>query len=349
MKKRFPKARLRASLLVLGGAVIFTAGAVSFHFYSAYETGECFSAHQHINADVVCGEGTKPVITKTGYASLKREIETFIETLKEDGKTSEVGVYFRDLKFGPATGVNERLDFSPASLLKVPLVMLYLREESDAPGFLMNQPGLNYSLPETPRTKEERRRLETSLNFDQVFPPPDEIVPGEGYSIEELMYRTMAYSDNKANELLALHASAIFGGDEVFVELLHDLGLIDPESAADDAISVRSYAGLFRLLYNVSYLSPEMSEKLLGWLSESTFDEGLEAGVPEGVRVAHKFGERELGQGNHQLHDCGIVYYPGNPYLLCVMTRGDNVFELAPVIATISRMVYEEVDSRRIK
>jgi hypothetical protein len=51
----------------------------------------------------------------------------------------------------------------------------------------------------------------------------------------------------------------------------------------------------------------------------------------------------------HQLHDCGIVYFPDNPYIICVMTRGDDVNELAPVVAHISKMVYDEFESRRVE
>ena len=76
-----------------------------------------------------------------------------------------------------------------------------------------------------------------------------------------------------------------------------------------------------------------MSEKALGLLQKSEFHKGLVAGVPSGTIVAHKFGERDgLTIGEKQLHDCGIIYYPGNPYLLCVMTRGDNFDELAGVV-----------------
>jgi len=70
--------------------------------------------------------------------------------------------------------------------------------------------------------------------------------------------------------------------------------------------------------------------------------------VPKEVRVAHKFGELGLPNGEKQLHDCGIIYYPGNPYLLCVMSKGKDSQKLSGIIQTISSMVYKEVDSRKI-
>ena len=41
-----------------------------------------------------------------------------------------------------------------------------------------------------------------------------------------------------------------------------------------------------------------------------------------------------------QLHDCGIVYLPGRPYFLCVITEGRDADTLAEVIREISRDVF---------
>jgi hypothetical protein len=43
------------------------------------------------------------------------------------------------------------------------------------------------------------------------------------------------------------------------------------------------------------------------------------------------------------------VYYPQNPYLLCIMTEGDDFNALSEVIGIVSKAVYEEFDSRRLK
>jgi poly(A) polymerase Pap1 len=88
-----------------------------------------------------------------------------------------------------------------------------------------------------------------------------------------------------------------------------------------------------------------MSNKALEVLSQTEFDECIHGSVPEGTKVAHKFGERKNGK-EQQLHDCGIVYYPQNPYLLCVMTKGKNISELLPIIKHVSKEVYDEVSSR---
>lgn len=59
------------------------------------------------------------------------------------------------------------------------------------------------------------------------------------------------------------------------------------------------------------------------------------------MTVAHKTGYWYEGE---QFHDCGIVYYPENPYILCVMTQGFSLSEANAVIANLSRVTYEYVD-----
>ena len=55
------------------------------------------------------------------------------------------------------------------------------------------------------------------------------------------------------------------------------------------------------------------------------------------------FKTRESGGGTpeHELHDCGIVYYPEHPYFLCVMTRGGDRPKLAAAIADVSKVAYD--------
>ena len=101
-------------------------------------------------------------------------------------------------------------------------------------------------------------------------------------------------------------------------------------------------------MYNSSFLNSDNSEKLLEILSESSFQNGLRQGVPENIKIAHKFGEREITLDKKQLHDCGVIYYPSNPYLLCVMTQGKDYKELERILGHISKEVYEEFDSRSI-
>lgn len=77
-------------------------------------------------------------------------------------------------------------------------------------------------------------------------------------------------------------------------------------------------------------------------LSKTSFKKGLVAGVPKNIMVSHKYGERLYVDSNEaQLHDCGIIYFPQTPYLLCIMTRGENFAELENTIKEISKNVYE--------
>jgi beta-lactamase class A len=290
--------------------------------------------YRFVNEHFACG--SRHSISKAAYIKLENDIRNFIESERAKADIIDLAVYFRDLRAGPVFGVNENNDFVPASLLKLPMVVTYFNIEEQHPGILETQ--LLYKEGAPPFVPPLRQRV----------PPPDELRPGETYSVEELMRRTLAYSDNTAYSLLTEYLNTSFpGGRNRILLTFHELGVIDPRDIADEVASVRGYASIFRALYNVSYLTPEASEKVLNWLVQAQFPDGLSAGMPASVTIANKFGERLLPDGTQQVHDCGIVYFPDNPYLLCVMTKGHDWDRLTGIIAEVSRMVYVEVDSRR--
>jgi beta-lactamase class A len=87
-----------------------------------------------------------------------------------------------------------------------------------------------------------------------------------------------------------------------------------------------------------------MSEKALKLLTQTKYKDALYAGVPQHIEVAHKFGERQfLPSQEKQLHDCGIVYHPQNPYLLCIMSRGQDFKKLSNIIKNISKATYDHL------
>lgn len=286
--------------------------------------------YQWINHRFWCGETS--VLSKRGYRELQTELETYIEKKRKEQVVSQVSLYFRDLHDGPTLGIREEELFTPASLLKTPLMLTYLRLAED------NESLLNTKLIH-----------EGSMPIAQQIAPKETIVPDVPYKVEDLMRRMIVYSDNQSYFVLLEYLHNKFSSRDELLATLHDLGIIDPTSDIEETVTVRGYASIFRLLYNASYLSQSMSEFALSLLSGSDWKEGIVAGLPKDIAVAHKFGERsDESSSDKQLHDCGIVYFPGNPYLLCVMTRGTDMNALSGVIAKMSEMVYKEVESRKI-
>jgi hypothetical protein len=170
------------------------------------------------------------------------------------------------------------------------------------------------------------------------FKPKASAIPGNVYSVSELITLMIRDSDNNATLLL----NQLLGSEKTQFTY-SDLG-IKPPTNQNYSVTVRTYASFFRILYNATYLNREYSDKALHLLTESAFTKGLRAGVPTSIPIAHKFGERTILEGQeNQLHDCGIVYYPGRPYLLCVMTRGSDYENMADAIKTISSIIYKEI------
>lgn len=298
---------------------------------SNYE--KCANRFSFINPVFACLE--KITINKKAYLDLKLNLMSYIEIEKKEGRASEIGLFFRDLEAGPTLGINDRIDFIPASLLKLPHILAILR----------------FSEEENPNILSQKLMYDNENLFvnNQEFPPKEIIKVNTSYTIDELVERVLEYSDNLADELIVKHLKALGGERDLVAEIYRDLGIVNSYNLNSTSIGVKGYNSIFRLLYNSSFLNKDNSEKLLKILSQNTFEEGLRAGIPRDIKLANKFGERTLSSGEKQLHDCGIVYYPTNPYSLCVMTKGEDFKDLEKIISHISEEVFKEFDSRKLE
>ena len=288
---------------------------------------------KHINPDIICE--SNHAIKKYSYIKTRNDIEDYILKKKQEEIVTDVSIYFRDLQNGPTMGIKEHELFSPASLLKIPLLLTYHNLANEDNNGLLD------------------RNITITNSQDalvQIVTPKDYAKQGNTYSIRQLLEFTIMYSDNNSYYTLLDYLNQVSPKRDLLKDTFVDLGIIDPKDYLDNTISVKSYGSIFVQLYHSSYFNKkEISEEALSLLSRVDYKEGLVAGIPRGIEVAHKFGERSNPvTGLDQLHDCGIIYYPRNPYLLCIMTRGSDFTKLPEVISYISRMVYEEVDSRKL-
>ena len=258
------------------------------------------------------------------FRRLRRDVENYVIDATAEGRAKQVGVYFRELKSGRGFGLNENAAFSPASLLKVPVMIAYLKSAEKNPELLTRD------IP-----------FGGGFDLDKIrnFSTANIISPGTSYKADDLLAAMIVNSDNNAIPLLEKNISPA-----ALAEVFTDIGLppVD-DTPGKDFISPKSYSYFFRLLYNATYLSEEFSEKALGLLAKADFPQGLPSTVPAGITVAHKYGERSLSVNNvlqyRELHDCGIVY-ADNPYLLCIMTKGENFDDLLHVIQGVGSMIY---------
>lgn len=327
------KAPLRTvALLVLVFLLGIVAGVVPSPFHRHLEnTFKTHNEYQHdrdhrysfVNPLLSCGEERFNHVGNDTMLALEHKLDAYATDIKQKEKAKTIGIYFRQLNGGPWLGIDYEQEFAPGSLLKVPLAMAVEKQAESDPTLLAHE--VFYESGDTAHLQY----------FKNVA-----VAPGQAYSVQTLLEAMLVHSDNNAADLLASVLT-----DEQLQDAYHTLGVNAPGRTGDYTTNVHLYSSFFRILYNATYLSPKRSEEILQTLAKSTFRQGLVAGVPSMVTVSHKFGERALGAYPAvQLHDCGIIYHPDRPYLLCVMTQGSDYTELASVIRDISKIVWESVN-----
>lgn len=308
----------------------FAAGALYFGIPSKKNSSAAKSEkceYSLINP-LRCGDD---VPVQTEYTVFKKKLLAELDKEKKLGKISNASLYFRDLNNGPTFYFNEQEQFAPMSLLKLPMMVAVYKYVENNPGQL-----------------EEKLRTPSGFGQNsQIMEAGKTLSPDTEYTLDEIVRYMIVYSDNRAIDMLATWLDQKGDNHEVIRRTLSDLGIVGYEaSLADSQITVKQYISIFRILYNASYLSPTMSEKALNMLAQSDFKDGLVGQLPDKVKVAHKFGVRAYSEGEQQLHDCGIVYFEPSPYLVCIMTRGNEYKNLSDYIEKTSKEIFDEVNKR---
>ena len=256
---------------------------------------------------------------QTNYLDLRSSVDQLFRTQTK----GLYGFYFENLNSGTWIGINEKEMFMPGSLLKVPAIAATLKSVDEGELTL-----------KTPVTILEE-------DIDPSFGPLAARGYGYNMTVIAMINYTAVYSDNTANN--ALRRILEYGS---FADALLGMGI--PYKSRKDIqsdtlfISPRDYSNIFRSLYFSNYLRRPYSPLILSLLANTEFSSGLPAGIPPNVTVSHKIGFL-AGQGYH--HDCGIVYVPNNPYIICVMTKDLSQRESDGITSRVSGIVYDYVKS----
>lgn len=310
--------------LIMTGAITYFTFVHTGKHTPTFSSIDC-SKYPFINKTIDCA------IIDAEYShtkSLDSETQRIIDEEKAAGHVTRASVFYRDLNTRQWFGIDDTIDFYAASLLKLPLSIIYfkLAEIDDK---ILNQ---KLTLDRVDR------------NSNEYFKAPETLSTEKQYTVQELIRIMLQYSDN--NPVPVLNSSI---DQTLRSEILHDLGIESiPSNPLESTreISVRIYANILRQLYNASYLNLDYSNTLLEYLSQTEFTSGIVAGLPKGITVAHKFGEATVSNAEgvpqlRVLHDCGIVYRPEKPYIICIMTEGHDFDQLSNVIKRITAASYK--------
>lgn len=207
--------------------------------------------------------------------------------------SSTFGFYFEYLPTGVSIGVNGSTAFSPQSLIKVPIVMAYYH--------FQERTGLTDDSVVTLKASQIDSR------FGHLWEK------GVGYQIKmsDVVNLALTQSDNTAANVLADYVPL-----EDYKTIYEGLDIDFPDKNPDLKLSAKQYSSILKSLYFSSLLTKDDSEEILNLLTQSAFNDKLGAGVPTNIPVAHKIGSLD----NSLFQDCGIVYVPRRPYILCMIS-----------------------------
>src|SRR3954469_6892712 len=249
-----------------------------------------------------------------------------------------VGLAYVDLGSTDTLFLNADTSFHAASTMKVP-VMIELFRRAHSGAFRMDQPLLMVNqfaslVDGSPYSLDAGSDSDSSL-YKRI---------GQRVRVDSLLRLMITRSSNFATNTLITLVSG-----EAVTKSMRELGAqriqvrrgVEDgkafEKGLNNTTTARDLAIILRAIQEGRAGSPSATREMLAILLAQEFNEKIPAGLPPGVRVAHKTGDITAVS-----HDAAIVYPPGrSPYVLVVLTRGLKDGEKSSkLIADISSLVY---------
>ncbi|HEY7500214.1 MAG TPA: serine hydrolase [Vicinamibacterales bacterium] len=249
---------------------------------------------------------------------------------------AEVAVAFKTLDGRSETLIDPDRSFHAASTMKVP-VMIELFKQSAAGTISLDDP--------LPIRNEFRSIVDSSAYTLSEGADSDKLIYaaiGKTLTLRQLCEAMITVSSNFAANLLieklgVEHIRATvtsLGADGM--QVLR--GVEDQkafEKNLNNSTTARGLLVLFERLGSGTAVSPAADAAMIEVLKRQTFNDGIPAGLPKGIVVAHK-----TGNITRIHHDAGIVFAK-RPYVLVILVRGiQDIKKSAALMAAIAKAVH---------
>lgn len=268
-----------------------------------------------------------------------------IEELIQGSGAETVGVAFYDLAGGEEFLIKPDESFHAASTMKVPVMMEVFRQAKE--GMLSLEDYIAIKNDFISIADNTRYSIAAESDSEQSLYKRI----GQAETVRELVSLMINASSNLATNILIERVTA-----PRVMKLMEQLGAknirvlrgVEDSKAYQQGLNntttARDLMIILRSLAERRAVSSKASDEMVKILLEQKFNEGIPAGLPASVRVAHKTGS--ITRINH---DAAIVY-PTNrkPYVIVVLTRGiEDENRAHKLIADISRAVFDSIAGGR--
>jgi len=234
-----------------------------------------------------------------------------------------IGFYYEDLTSGESFGLNENDEFQAASVIKLPIYAVVMKLWAEG----------RLDLQEKLLCREEDKKPPCGALY--FFTGDVEV------DINTLCGLMISISDNAATNLLIKRLGIDFLNaqfKELGLEKTHIERLLFDRAASlrgfENRIVPAEIGSLLRRIYDGSFISSEVSERMMKLLLEQQINHKIPGYLPEGTPVAHKTGEDD-GITN----DVGLVLGE-KPFVICFASNFTNVPQAEIALREISLELY---------
>jgi beta-lactamase class A len=253
---------------------------------------------------------------------------------------ADVGVFFKTLDGKAQWSVRADDVFHAASTMKIPVMIELFHQAQEE----------KIKLTDTLLIKDEFHSMVDGSPYmlNASDDSEGELYKAEGQkrTLRELCELMITSSSNLATNLLLEKL-----GVENIRATVHELGadgmnvlrgVEDNKAFAkglNNTTTARGLAVLLQAIAQGKAVDEASSHEMIAILEWQKFNEGIPAGLPKGIPVAHKTGEIT------KIHHDAAIVFAKRPFILVILVRGlAEKKESAALIADISKSLYEAVE-----
>jgi beta-lactamase class A len=239
------------------------------------------------------------------------------DILKDDlnnelsGLKGTYGIWVQSLDGSYHLGINENEKFDGASLFKLPLMIGYY--EGIDSGAINS--GTSYTL----------KYSDAAAGAGALSTLP----PGTNVTYKDIVEAMGKSSDNAAFSIIS---NALENNAEV--DEINQIGMTNTDFI-NSTTTPYDIGLLYFKLANGKLISNNSKNEMLNFLTNTDFEDLIPKGVPDDIRVAHKY-----GSDNGELNDAGIIF-TNKPFILVILSKGIDPAESETEISKLTKIVYD--------